>query len=245
MFTDGFGFLSCPEYGRDDTIFEACQDQDLQHSFHLTQLKRSSLHLEKCLVKQKIEEHEITLQVLKEQMSNIEEHIASTTSMVDRLHCFMDCVGVSIPDLPDHIAASIFLSESPSLKRHRQGDRISRNSHGETFVEENKVFGMYLNFLSFPALDSHHAARECESNWLQHQVDYFFRPRDDPHAHRYGDLSMQTPVSHLSDGQHGVQLANRRLTQPPTGPMATVPTQPQANQMIKRRYSKKKHLKMR
>ncbi|KAI9443054.1 hypothetical protein H4582DRAFT_2072125 [Lactarius indigo] len=71
----------------------------------------SSLHLEKCLVKQKIEEHEITLQVLKEQMSNIEESVTSTTFMVGRLHCFMDRVGVSIPDMQDHIAASIFLPE--------------------------------------------------------------------------------------------------------------------------------------
>ncbi|KAI9430429.1 hypothetical protein H4582DRAFT_2086984 [Lactarius indigo] len=71
--------------------------------------RSSSLHLEKCLVKQKIEEHEITLQVLKEQMSNIEESITSTTFMV---------------------AASIFLPED---------DRTSRNSRDETFFEENEV----------------------------------------------------------------------------------------------------------
>ncbi|KAI9444327.1 hypothetical protein H4582DRAFT_2053995 [Lactarius indigo] len=80
----------------------------------------SSLHLEKCLVKQKIDKHEITLQVLKEQMSNIEESITSTTFM-------------------DHIATSIFLLESPSLEMLGQDDRTSQNSCDETFFEENKV----------------------------------------------------------------------------------------------------------
>ncbi|KAH9168131.1 hypothetical protein EDB89DRAFT_1973271, partial [Lactarius sanguifluus] len=109
---------------------EAGQDQDLRRSFHLTQLKRSSLHLEKCWVRLKIEEHEITLRALKERMSNIEENITSTTFKVDRLHCFMDRLGVSIPDMPDLVAASIFLSE---------GDRIDGISRGEIFVEENAV----------------------------------------------------------------------------------------------------------
>ncbi|KAH9168877.1 hypothetical protein EDB89DRAFT_1909079 [Lactarius sanguifluus] len=81
---DGGVFLSHPEYGSNDIMFEAGQDQDLRRSFHLTQLKRSSLHLEKCWVKQKIEEHEITLQALKERMTDIEESIASTTSKVHR-----------------------------------------------------------------------------------------------------------------------------------------------------------------
>ncbi|KAH9035983.1 hypothetical protein EDB83DRAFT_2524835 [Lactarius deliciosus] len=89
-FTDGGVFSSRLEYGSNDITLEAGQDQDLCRSFHLTQLKRSSLHLEKCWVKQKIEEHEIALQVLKERMTDIEESIASTTSKVDRLHCFMD-----------------------------------------------------------------------------------------------------------------------------------------------------------
>ncbi|KAH9033654.1 hypothetical protein EDB84DRAFT_1488286 [Lactarius hengduanensis] len=122
--------LSRPEYGGKDSTSEVGQDKELRRTFHLTQLKRSSLHLEKCWVKQKIEEHEITLQALKERMSNIEENITSTTSKVDRLHCFMDRIGVSIPDVPDLIAASIFLSES---------DRIDGNSRGEIFIEENEV----------------------------------------------------------------------------------------------------------
>ncbi|KAH9036767.1 hypothetical protein EDB83DRAFT_2318666 [Lactarius deliciosus] len=83
-FTDGGVFSSRLEYGSNDITLEAGQDQDLRRSFHLTQLKRSSLHLEKCWVKQKIEEHEIALQVLKERMTDIEESIASTTSKVDR-----------------------------------------------------------------------------------------------------------------------------------------------------------------
>ncbi|KAH9166110.1 hypothetical protein EDB89DRAFT_2006079 [Lactarius sanguifluus] len=130
-FTEGGIFLS-NSYSHFNVLQEAGRDQELRRSFHLTQLKRSSLHLEKCWVKQKIEEHEITLQALKERMSNIEESITSTTFKADRLHCFMDRFGVSIPDMPDLIAASIFLSE---------GDRIDGNSHWhcETFVEENDV----------------------------------------------------------------------------------------------------------
>ena len=81
-------------------------------------------------------------------MSNIEENITSTTFKVDRLHCCMDRLGVSIPDMPDLIAASIFLSEvsltlffsrSPSLKMHEQSDRIDGNSRGAIFVEDNEV----------------------------------------------------------------------------------------------------------
>ncbi|KAH9011171.1 hypothetical protein EDB83DRAFT_2517833 [Lactarius deliciosus] len=129
-FANEFASLSRLEYGGNDTTSEVGQDQDLRRSFHLTQLKRSTLHLEKCWVKQKIEEHEITLQALKERMSNIEENITSTTFKVDRLHCCMDRLGVSIPDMPDLIAASIFLSES---------DRIDGNSRGAIFVEDNEV----------------------------------------------------------------------------------------------------------
>ncbi|KAH8987548.1 hypothetical protein EDB86DRAFT_3082100 [Lactarius hatsudake] len=129
-FANEFASLSCLEYGGNDTTSEVGQDQDLRCSFHLTQLKRSTLHLEKCWVKQKIEEHEITLQALKERMSNIEENITSTTFKVDRLHCCMDRLGVSIPDMPDLIAASIFLSKS---------DRIDGNSRGAIFVEDNEV----------------------------------------------------------------------------------------------------------
>ncbi|KAH9006668.1 hypothetical protein EDB84DRAFT_1554561, partial [Lactarius hengduanensis] len=117
-------------YGGNDRSPGVGQDKELRCTFHLTQLKRSSLHLEKCWVKQKIEEHEITLQALKEWMSNIEESITSTTFKVDRLHCCMDRLGVSIPDMPDLIAASIFLSES---------DRIDGNSHGAIFMEDNEV----------------------------------------------------------------------------------------------------------
>ncbi|KAH8999793.1 hypothetical protein EDB86DRAFT_2828081 [Lactarius hatsudake] len=277
-FANEFASLSRLEYGGNDTTSEVGQDQDLRCSFHLTQLKRSTLHLEKCWVKQKIEEHEITLQALKERMSNIEENITSTTFKVDRLHCCMDRLGISIPDMPDLIAASIFLSEvidmdtvkipkmlsaytttrdrlftTDSLvlfarvialdpldhlpwihlithlitSRNRpsaQDDiahlpqkysfRSDARSHGTQRVcAENKqevasllytskrilIHSLQLDFLNFPALDSCHTARECESNWLQHQIDYLFRPRDYLHAQSYGKLCAQTPASHLSD----------------------------------------------
>ncbi|KAH8994739.1 hypothetical protein EDB86DRAFT_2829778 [Lactarius hatsudake] len=227
-FANEFASLSRLEYGGNDTTSEVGQDQDLRRSFHLTQLKRSTLHLEKCWVKQKIEEHEITLQALKERMSNIEENITSTTFKVDRLHCCMDRLGVSIPDMPDLIAASIFLSEVIDMDTVKIPKTLSAYT-----TTRDRLFT--LDFLNFPALDSRHAARECESNWLQHQIDYLFRPRDYLHAQSYGELCTQTPASHLSDGQRGVRSASRQLTQAPTGPMATVTTQPQASRTIEQR----------
>ncbi|KAH8990887.1 hypothetical protein EDB86DRAFT_2831006 [Lactarius hatsudake] len=106
-FTDGGVFSSRLEYGSNNITLEAGQDQDLRRSFHLTQLKRSSLHLEKCWVKQKIEEHEIALQVLKERMTDIEESIASTTSKVDRcLICMTPDTAESCRIFQRHYAAT-------------------------------------------------------------------------------------------------------------------------------------------
>jgi hypothetical protein len=67
------------------------------------------------LIGQRIQEHEISLQVLKEQMLDIEKNIASTTDTVCSLHSYMDQVGVSVPDMPDHIAASITFEVSLNL----------------------------------------------------------------------------------------------------------------------------------
>jgi hypothetical protein len=61
--------------------------RNLRRSYHLRQLKRSSLHLEKRLVSQRIQEHEISLQALKERMLDLEEDIASSTLTVGSLHC--------------------------------------------------------------------------------------------------------------------------------------------------------------
>ncbi|KAH9012736.1 hypothetical protein EDB84DRAFT_1582964 [Lactarius hengduanensis] len=85
--------------------------QNLRRSVHLTQLQRSSLHLEKRLIKQKIEEHKISLQALEEQLVDVENSIASTTHAVGSLHCYMDQVGVPIPDMAEHVAAPILFSE--------------------------------------------------------------------------------------------------------------------------------------
>lgn len=85
--------------------------QNLRRSFHLTQLKRSSLHLEKRLVSQKILEHEISLEALKERMLDIDTKITSTTHAVGSLHSYMDQVGVPIPDMSEDVAASILYHE--------------------------------------------------------------------------------------------------------------------------------------
>jgi hypothetical protein len=74
-------------------------------SFHLTQLKCSSLHLEKRLVSQKI------LQDLKERMFDVEKNISNTTLAVGNLHCYMDQVCVPVPDMSENVASSIMFSE--------------------------------------------------------------------------------------------------------------------------------------
>ena len=52
-------------------------------------------------------EHEISLQALKEQMVDIETNITSTTDAVDILHCYMDRVGIPIPNMTENVASSI------------------------------------------------------------------------------------------------------------------------------------------
>jgi hypothetical protein len=85
--------------------------RNLRRSFRLTQLKRSSLHLEKRLVSQKILEHKISLQALNERMLDIETNIANVTLAAGELHCYMDETGIPIPDTPDHVVSSIMYSE--------------------------------------------------------------------------------------------------------------------------------------
>ncbi|KAH9008240.1 hypothetical protein EDB83DRAFT_2531930 [Lactarius deliciosus] len=115
MFHNSSVLSSHPEYNNDDMplkpISARVSGQNLRRSFHLTQLQRSSLHLEKRLIKQKILEHEISFQALRERLVDVENNIASTTHAVGNLHCYMDQVGVPIPDMAEHVAASIVFSE--------------------------------------------------------------------------------------------------------------------------------------
>ena len=85
--------------------------QKIRCSFWVTQLKHSSLHLEKRLVSQRILEHEASLQILKERMEEIERDIDHSTASVGNMHSLMDQVGIPIPDMPEHVAAAILLSE--------------------------------------------------------------------------------------------------------------------------------------
>ncbi|KAH9003373.1 hypothetical protein EDB86DRAFT_3217602 [Lactarius hatsudake] len=117
------------EYNIEDTTWEpelrvSAREsaRNIRRSFHLTQLQRSSLHLEKRLVRQKIEEHEISLQALKERMADIENDIASTTYAVGTLHCYMDQNGIPIPDMAEHVAASIVFSEDEDAGDSQDGD---------------------------------------------------------------------------------------------------------------------------
>ena len=132
--------------------------RNLRRSFRLTQLKRSSLHLEKRLVSQRIQEHRISLQALNERMLDIETNIAKVTLATGELHCYMDEVGISIPDTPDHVVSSIMYSEvtfslffmmhtSPTpcwqnpdiLDSDFHVHTISKDEDEATFREENEV----------------------------------------------------------------------------------------------------------
>ena len=85
--------------------------QKIHCSFRITQLKRSSLHLEKQFVTQRILEHEVSLQVLKERMEEIEKDIDHSTTVVGTMHSYMDQVGIPIPDMPEQVASAILCSE--------------------------------------------------------------------------------------------------------------------------------------
>jgi hypothetical protein len=71
----------------------------------LDPLKCSSLHHERCLVSQKIQEHEISLETLKERMLDIEKNITCTTLAVGDLHCYMDQVSIPVPDISKNVAS--------------------------------------------------------------------------------------------------------------------------------------------
>ncbi|KAH8978294.1 hypothetical protein EDB86DRAFT_3090838 [Lactarius hatsudake] len=123
------GLLLRTEYNIEDTTWEPKlrvsareSARNIRRSFHLTQLQCSSLHLEKRLVRQKIEEHEISLQALKERMDDIENDIASTTYAVGTLHCYMDQNGIPVPDMAEHVAASIVFSEDEDAGNSQDGD---------------------------------------------------------------------------------------------------------------------------
>jgi hypothetical protein len=77
----------------------------------IMQLKHSSLHLEKRLVSQRILEHEVSLQVLREWMEEIERGIVHSTTAVGSMHSLMDQVGIPIPDMPEHMALAILCLE--------------------------------------------------------------------------------------------------------------------------------------
>ncbi|KAH9011300.1 hypothetical protein EDB84DRAFT_1569837 [Lactarius hengduanensis] len=129
MFHNGSALLLHPEYNIKDTTLrpEFCASaresaQSIHRSFHLNQLQHSSLHIEKCLIRQRIEEHEISLQALKEQMVDVENNIASTTHAVGTLHCYMDQVSIPIPDMVKHVATAIVFSEDEDPSDSQGGD---------------------------------------------------------------------------------------------------------------------------
>lgn len=90
---------------------ESVTPQKLCRTFRITQLQRSSLHIEKHLVSQRIQECMMTLEALEDRMQEIEEGIVHSTHTVGSIHSFMDQVGVPIPDMSEQVASSILFSE--------------------------------------------------------------------------------------------------------------------------------------
>ncbi|KAI9429354.1 hypothetical protein H4582DRAFT_2089420 [Lactarius indigo] len=197
-----------PEYNNEDTTLKPElrvsareSSRNLRRSFHLTQLQRSSLHLEKRLISQKILEHEISLQALRERMVDVENNIATTTRAVGNLHYYMDQVGVSIPDIPDHVAASIMSSEV--------GDAV--DSRDQTFEdtatsEEDEAVPLPSHLLH-AARDSL-PSRELESNRYKRPIDYLARSIRD--IEMYVQVHPDVP-SHVS----GLEKRSNGPTQAP------------------------------
>ncbi|KAH9003935.1 hypothetical protein EDB83DRAFT_2533292 [Lactarius deliciosus] len=131
-----------PEYNIKDTTLEPelrvsarKSPQNIRRTFHLTQLQRSSLHLEKRLIRQKIQEHEISLQALKERMADVENDIVSTTDAVGTLHCYMDEAGISVPDMAKDVAASIVFSEDEDDDASDSQDGDASDSQDQTLED--------------------------------------------------------------------------------------------------------------
>ncbi|KAH9020516.1 hypothetical protein EDB84DRAFT_1565682 [Lactarius hengduanensis] len=134
-----------PEYNMEDTtlrpelrVSARESARSIRRSFHLTQLQRSSLHIEKRLIKQRIEEHKISLQALEERMVDVENNIASTTHAVGTLHCYMDQVGIPIPDMAEHVAASIVFSEDEDASDSQDGD-ASDSQNGDASDSQDQT----------------------------------------------------------------------------------------------------------
>ncbi|KAH9015037.1 hypothetical protein EDB83DRAFT_2529124 [Lactarius deliciosus] len=138
-----FSVLSLhPEYNIKDTTLEPelrvsarKSPQNIRRTFHLTQLQHSSLHLEKRLIRQKIQEHEISLQALKERMADVENDIVSTTDAVGTLHCYMDEAGISVPDMAEDVAASIVFSEDEDDDASDSQDGDASDSQDQTLED--------------------------------------------------------------------------------------------------------------
>ncbi|KAH8994409.1 hypothetical protein EDB86DRAFT_3078277 [Lactarius hatsudake] len=189
------------EYNIEDTTWEPElrvstreSARNIRRSFHLTQLQRSSLHLEKRLVRQKIEEHEISLQALKERMADIENDIASTTYAVGTLHCYMDQNGIPVPDMAEHVAASIVFSEDEDAGDSQDGDASdSQNGNASDSQDQtledaatsetvplvvtvapsdyppSVISDLVCAFYAWGRLD---AARQLESNQFKRPIDH-------------------------------------------------------------------------
>jgi hypothetical protein len=86
------------------------------------------------LVSQEILEHEISL---KERMLDIAKNISNTTLA---LHCYMDQVGVAVPDMSEIVASIIFSEVSLTLFSRY----TSRDSRDRTLTYELRLAGYTL-----------------------------------------------------------------------------------------------------
>ena len=71
--------------------------QSIHCTFRITQLKRSTLHFEKCLVSQRIEECKMTLEALEDRMLELEEGIVHSTHTVGNMHLLWTKSASSFP----------------------------------------------------------------------------------------------------------------------------------------------------
>ncbi|KAH9002189.1 hypothetical protein EDB86DRAFT_3073992 [Lactarius hatsudake] len=196
MFHNSSGLLLRTEYNIEDMTWEP--------ELHVS---CSSLHLEKCLVRQKIEEHEISLQALKEWIADIENDIASTTYAVGTLHCYMDQNGIPIPDMVEHVAASIVFSEDEDTGDSQDGDASDLQNGDASDLQDQTledaatsetvppvitvapsdhppsvISDLVCTFYAWGRLN---AVRQLELNWFKQPIDHIMQSirnvQVDPH----------------------------------------------------------------
>ncbi|KAI0262704.1 hypothetical protein BC834DRAFT_889964 [Gloeopeniophorella convolvens] len=98
----------------------------VRRSLFFVQVKRSSLDRERIWVSQKLYEHELAVEMLKDQLEDIREGLRGADAAVGRLLNYMDHNNIPIPNITDDMASQVALANDIDTFLH--GSRPSRES---------------------------------------------------------------------------------------------------------------------